>query len=86
MFGEIPEKKIIKIGAKFDEIVEKFKNTDFCRNSNKNAKKFDEFLRRFRIWSGAKDCKSCRSRKTLKNEYLLAKIGVDTAENEPSKV
>ena len=28
----------------------------------------------------------CRSRKMLKNKYLDAKIGVDTAENEPSKV
>ena len=27
----------------------------------------------------------CRSRKMLKNEYLDAKIGVDTAENEPRK-
>ena len=27
----------------------------------------------------------CRSRRELSNEYLLAKIGVDTAENEPSK-
>jgi hypothetical protein len=33
-----------------------------------------------------KVCKSCRSRKMLKNEYLLAKIGVDTADNELSKV
>ena len=38
---------------------------------------------------GVKACKSCRSRQELSNEYeyyLLAKIGVDTAENEPSKV
>ena len=28
----------------------------------------------------------CRSRRELSNEYLLAKIGFDTAENEPSKV
>ena len=28
----------------------------------------------------------CRSRRELSNEYLLAKIGVDTAENEPCKV
>ena len=27
----------------------------------------------------------CRSRKMLQNEYLVAKIGVDTAENEPRK-
>ena len=30
-------------------------------------------------------CKSCRSRQELSNEYLLAKFGVDTAENEPLK-
>ena len=30
--------------------------------------------------------KKCRSRQELSNEYLLAKIGVDTAENEPLKV
>ena len=33
--------------------------------------------------SGAKAFKSCRSRQELSNEYLLAKIGFDTAENEP---
>ena len=36
--------------------------------------------------SGAKECKSCRSRRELSNEYLLAKFGVDTAENEPLKI
>ena len=36
--------------------------------------------------NGAKEYGSDRSRKMLKNEYLLAKIGADTAENEPSKV
>ena len=30
--------------------------------------------------------KMCRSRRKLSNEYLLAKIGVDTAENEPLEV
>ena len=30
--------------------------------------------------------KSCRSRKMLKNEYLVARIGFDTEENEPSEV
>ena len=29
---------------------------------------------------------SCRSRRELSNEYLLAKFGFDTAENEPCKV
>ena len=28
----------------------------------------------------------CRSRRELSNEYLLAKIGVDTAEKEPLEV
>ena len=36
--------------------------------------------------SGAKACKYCRSRQELSNEYLLAKFGVDTAENESIKV
>ena len=31
-------------------------------------------------------CKSFRSRQELSDGYLLAKIGVDTAENEPLKV
>ena len=38
------------------------------------------------MWSGAKVCESCRSREELSNEYLLAKFGVDTAENRPLKV
>ena len=32
--------------------------------------------------TGAKACTSCRSRQELSNEYLLAKIGLDTAEND----
>ena len=36
--------------------------------------------------SGMVQRKKCRSWKTLKNATLDAKIGVDTAENEPSKV
>ena len=44
-----------------------------------------------KIWkfSSREDCGMCRSRKMLKNAYLEildAKIGVDTEENEPSKV
>ena len=31
-------------------------------------------------------CKSCRSRRELSNEYLLAKIGVDTTKKEPLKM
>ena len=36
--------------------------------------------------SGAEACKSRRSCQELSNEYLLAKFGFDTAENEPLKV
>ena len=36
--------------------------------------------------NGAKACKSDRSRQELSNECSLAKIGFDTAENEPRKV
>ena len=31
------------------------------------------------------ECGICRSRQELSNEHLAAKIGVDTAENEPLK-
>ena len=53
-------------------------------NVAKDCKKSEQKL----VWSGAKVCHSSRSRKLLQNEYLLvvAKIGFDTAENEPSKV
>ena len=50
------------------------------------GEKIDENVLKFWLWSGAKVCKSCRSRKMLKDEYLGAKIGLDTEENEPSKV
>ena len=36
--------------------------------------------------SSREECGMCRSRRMLKNAYLDAKIGVDTEENEPSKV
>ncbi len=37
-----------------------------------------------RLQSCAKEI--CRSRRELSNEYLVTKIGFDTAENEPCKV
>jgi hypothetical protein len=58
-----------------------------------NANKFDEKLLKYWGLTGAKACKSCRSRQELSNEYLLAEFGwtyllacFDTAENEPLKV
>ena len=53
--GENP-RKIIKIGANVDEICRKF--VVLC---NFLTKKFDDFLRLFFIWSGAKVCESCRT-------------------------
>ena len=55
----------------------------------KNYQNFHRFLTKIlSIENGAKECimPLCRSRRELSNAYLLAKIGVDTAENEPSKV
>jgi len=51
-----------------------------------SVKKLDVFFLKFWDLSGAKVCKSCRSRKSWKNEYLVAIVAVDTAENEPLKV
>ena len=63
---------------KFSKILQK--SLKYC----KNLQKICNFLN----LSGAKVYKSCtsRSRKMLKNDYLVAKIGFDTAENEPCKV
>ena len=55
----------------------------FCKKMRKSLTKF--FLKYWGL-SGAKACKSCRSRQELSNEYFLAKLGVDTEENEPYKV
>ena len=62
------------------------KNRKFWWKMPNICRKFDEFLLKFWDWSGAKVCKSCRSRKMLKNAYSDAKIGVDTAENEPNSL
>jgi hypothetical protein len=52
----------------------------------KTPKRFDEILLKYWGLSGEKACTSCRFCQERSNEYLLAKIGVDTAENEPFKV
>ena len=51
-----------------------------------HKKKIDELLLKYSGLSGAEACKSSRSRQELSNEYLLAKFGLDTEENEPCKV
>ena len=52
----------------------------------KNGRIVTTFLLKFWDLSGAKVWKSCRSRKSWKNEYLVAIVAVDTAENGPPKV
>ena len=59
----------------------------FFRNlKRKLAKKNWQNFQIFWIWSGAKECRSCRSRKMLKNEPTLAIVAAHTDENEPIKV
>ena len=67
--------------AKFDAENEKIGNS-FIHS----RRTVDEIWLKFWDLSGAEVCKSCRSRQELSNEYLLAKIGVDTSENEPLEV
>ena len=59
---------------------------NFCKTLPKNAKTLDENFLKYLGLFGAKACKSCRSRQELSNEYFVAKFGVDTGENELSKV
>ena len=63
-----------------------------CKNSVKflelfkTAKIVMRFLLKFHDLSGAKDCKSCRSRKILQNAPTLAIVAVHTEENEHLKI
>ena len=69
--------KIVSKNAKICEL-----QFNFFANVCNFCKKFDEILLKFCGWSGAKEYQSDRSRQELSNEYLVAKIGFDTAENE----
>ena len=64
----------------------KFEKSNFLAVLILKTLKFDEYLLKYLGLSGAKASKSCRSRQELSNEYLLAKIGVDTAENETLQI
>ena len=75
----------IKIQSKNDEI--RLKNQQNLWNFTENhTKSFGKILQNFWIWSGAKECRSCRARKMLKNAPTLAIVAVHTEENEPSRV
>ena len=57
------------------------------RDSQKKAKQHSwTFADVHCDWTGAKGCKCDRYRQELSNEYLVAKIGVHTAEDDPLKV
>ena len=77
VFSRIPLKSDAR--AKKREKIERKNVCKFCLN-------YDAILLKFCEWSGAKEYQSDRSRQELSNEYLIAKIGFDTAENEPLKV
>ena len=51
-----------------------------------SRKNVDDFWLKFWDWRTVQRSTLCRSRRELSNEYLLAKIGVDKAENEPLEV
>ena len=51
-----------------------------------SGKNVEGFLLNFLDLSGAKECKSCRSRKMLQNAAFLAIVAVHTDENEPLKI
>ena len=59
------------------------KHQKFNIQSRKNV---DDFWLKFWDWRTVQRSALCRSRRELSNAYLLAKIGFDTAENEPGKV
>ena len=79
-------KKIIKISPKNNQNPSTKVGMKFHFISFHSAKKKRRFLLKYLDLSGAKECKSCRSRKMLQNESLVDIVAVDTAENEPLQV
>ena len=75
-----------KIVQNFQNFCKIFEIFDILQNFVIFFSKSRNFWRNFRKFcdsSGAKVCKSCRSWKMLKNDYLVVEIGIDTAKNEP---
>ena len=77
--------KISKKNTNFHAFFMKFELNNLFKLF-KNDKIVTTFLLKFWDLSGAKVWKSCRSRKSWKNEYLVAIVAVDTAENGHPKV
>jgi hypothetical protein len=66
--------------------IEKMRNFEWIIIQIHQNGKFNAFFLKFWNLNGAKVCTSCRSRKMLQNEYLVAIAAVQIAENEPLKV
>ena len=81
-----------EIPAKIDEILAENGKLQFWKEGMKWNEicsfhhQFGWFFPKFWDLSGAKDCKSCRSRKMLKTASTLAIVAVHTEENEPPKI
>ena len=65
-----------------------FKNNEFCKILQKNAKKFDEICWNIVFWAVQKHVNLVDLVKSFLTSinYVVAKVGVDTPENEPLKV
>ena len=78
------------LGKIHQNFAEKWQNLKFLKILAKFFEKTQKNSRSFllKIWdlSGAKECKSCRSRKMLQNAPFLAIVAVHTDENEPLKI
>ena len=83
MFVEIPRKHII-ISMKFDENCRKV--IIFCKNSNKNTNTFEFFFENFEFGALRRCAKLVDIENCIKIDYLVAKLGFDREENEPSEV
>ena len=71
-----------KLQRKINDLLRFQPKSPKMRNFHENFAKFCENLQNSRN----PFCESCRSRKIWKNEYLVAIVAVDTAENGPPKV
>ena len=87
-FGAKSGKKIHQnFSEKMQNSTKKFKKSEIqLFNREKKLAIFDEKIEIRERCKTVQRSALCRSRRELSNEYLLAKIGVDTAENEPLEV
>ena len=58
----------------------------FFSNVHYTAVAVDIISLQYRVWIGAEEFNSCRSRKMLRNDALMSKISVDANENDTRTV